>query len=253
MGTEGPRVRLSPFVPKLKLAPKPAKGAEDIWVHPCAPMSLNSLGLGPIRLDAERPAWIGLAQLLRPMSKGKGGKARAQHPRAGAALVVQQWARLSGQRRTRLLILDFVRDKAMVRGRFFEHFPIQDLGDPALLERVQARLNDAQQVERDLLWALKRAAANVSWASARTAFWTATEPAFLEWLEGGCPEPVPAAEGGEAAPRPVDPMRALARRVFDQQAQVLESCPRRLEAVAEARRWLTSALWPKAATAETPT
>jgi CRISPR type I-E-associated protein CasA/Cse1 len=235
MGVRGPRVRFSPFTSKSKLVPKVPK-VEDIWVHPNAPMFVNSIGLGPVHLDAERPAWTGLAQLLTPVSRAKGKQPRVQHPRAGAAPVVQQWRTLRPETRAEahLIVLDYERDKAVVRRRFFESYRLADLGDAAAVARIRARLDQAQDIERLLTWALSRASdKKLDISSARTAFWMETEADFLEWLYAGAPEV-------EEAP---ERLRSLARRVFDREAQALER-PSTYKDLVGARRWLTYQLWP---------
>ena len=108
-GAFGLLVSRSVLLGKSDLSKKPS-GGEDLWQHPCAPLAVNSQGIAAIRLSAERPAWTGLAQLLRPLSKDR--KAKKEHPCEVPAPVVTQWKKLASRsKRPRLLVLDFVRDK----------------------------------------------------------------------------------------------------------------------------------------------
>ena len=178
-GRRGPLVKRSPFLPKSELSQKPS-GAEDLWQHPCAPLALNSQGIAAVRLSADRPAWTGLAQLLSPLSKAKGKK---EHPREGPALVLQQWKTLETKtKRPRLLVLDFDRDKANVKGRFFEAFPLTDhlLGNPDVVGHLRALIDDAQNVRFSLVKALigahdDRKQGGLALADAEASFWTASE------------------------------------------------------------------------------
>lgn len=244
-------VRLSPFLPKSELTKKPTRG-EDVWQHPCAPLALNSQGIGAIRLNAERPAWTGLAQLLAPLSKAK---SKASHPLEGPAPVLTQWKTLGHKtKRPRLLVLDFDRDKANVKRRFFEVFPLTDslLGNKDAVERLRMLVDDAQTVERALVQALTRAhdsqkRGGLALADARSSFWSASEAPFLAWLaaviavdEGS--------EGGEAeAERLLSAMKEALRRtassIFDAHAALSELDPRKQERIAKARRRLHAELW----------
>ncbi|HEX9640775.1 MAG TPA: type I-E CRISPR-associated protein Cse1/CasA [Candidatus Krumholzibacteria bacterium] len=256
-GCRGPLVRRSPFGPKSKLSTR-TSSSEDLWQHPCAPLAVNSQGIGAIRLNAERPAWTGLAQLLNPISKVKGA---TQHPREGPAPVLQQWKTLKTKtKRPRLLVLDFVRDKANVKRRFFEAFPLTDqlLGNPNTVERLRALIDDAQSVRLLLVKALTRAhddrkQGGLALADAETSYWTASEAPFLDWLAA-----VTATATGEVESR-VDQarqstqtaLRRTALAIFDAHVAISEFDPRKQELVAKARRTLINALYPRARTAAT--
>lgn len=248
-GEQGPLVRLSPFLPKSELAKKASDG-DDLWIHPCAPMTSNSQGLGPIRLNAERPAWTGLAQVLSPVSKEPRSK-RRRHPLQGPAMVITQWKHLPrSEGPVRMILLDFDRDKAIVRRRFFEAFSLADdlLDDEETIERVREVVNCAEDVERRLLFALSEAhddrkAGGFSLSDARTEFWTATEKPFHDWLAsvGGPDQP---AEDRIASARShlLQMMLRSAVSIFDSHVEISEFDPRKQEQIAKARKRLRSYL-----------
>lgn len=246
-------VRLSPFLPKSELTKKPTKG-EDVWQHPCAPLAVNSQGIAAIRLNAERPAWTGLAQLLDPISKERKGK--VAHPLEGPAPVLTQWKTL-GQRnkRPRLLVLDFDRDKANVKRRFFEAFPLTDdlLGKRETIDRLRTLVADAQTVERALVHALIRAhdgqkRGGFAMADAQASFWSASEAPFFAWLDA-----VGEDDGGEAGEALVEraggamsqALRKTASAIFDAHVALSDLDPRKQARIAKARRRLHGELWPR--------
>ena len=259
-GRRGPLVRRSPFLPKSALTKK-AKGVEDLWQHPCAPLALNSQGIGAVRLNAERPAWAGLAQLLNPLSKKQG---RVDHPSAGPAPVLQQWKALGSKtKRPRLLVLDFDRDKANVKRRFFEVFPLTDqlIGKGEAVERLRVVVDDAQHVRLFLVQALTRAHddhkhGGLALADAETSFWTASEPSFVDWLTT-----ITAVDTwtDEAAAR-VDAaretmhlaVRTAAQAIFDAHISLSEFDPRKQARVAMARRCLVRDLYPTTTASPAP-
>ena len=222
------------------------KRPDDLWRHPCAPLGVNSQGIGAIRLNAERPAWTGLAQLLDPLSTVKGNKA---HPSAGPAPVLQQWKALhTSGKCPRLLVLDFDRDKAKIKGRFFEAFPLteQFLHNPNSIDRLRALVDDAQSVEKYLIRALT--SAGFARAEAKTSFWIASEAPFLDWLAR-----VTAVDAwdnavvhniDDARRSMEDALRRIARTVFDAHVAVSEFNPHKQERVAKARRRLIMLLYP---------
>lgn len=243
-------VRISPLLPKSELTKKPSKG-EDVWQHPCAPLAVNSQGIGAIRLNAERPAWTGLAQLLDPLSKSK---TRSKHPLEGPAPVLIQWKTLGFRgKRPRLLVLDFERDKANVKRRFFEAFPLTDdlLRKPDAVDRLRMLVSDAQEVEHALMRALvhahdSRRLGGLALADARTSFWTASERPFLAWLAA-----VVAIDDGNGnwelannkQGQMLNALRTTALSIFDAHAALSEFDPRKQERIARARRRLRRALW----------
>jgi CRISPR type I-E-associated protein CasA/Cse1 len=251
-GVEGLLVFRSPLIPKSELAKK-AAGTEDLWQHPCAPLALNSQGIGAVRLNTEKPAWTGLAQLLAPRSarKGKG------HPREGAALVLRQWKTLNVRsRRPRLIVLDFDRDKANVRRRFFESFPLSaHLTSAEVIEHLRLVLDEAQYVasalERALLEAhdkrKSKKAAGLALPDARAAFWAATEGPFFSWLDI-----IVRSADVDTADAEADVLRArsamqltMSQRavsIFDAHVQMSEFDLRKQEQVAKARRMLRATL-----------
>lgn len=250
-GQRGALVRRSPLLGKSDLAKK-ASGKEDLWQHPCAPLAVNSQGIAAIRLNAERPAWTGLAQLLDPL---KGGK--KDHPRAGPAPVLEQWRSLPGRRskRPRLLLLDFDRDKANVRRRFFEAFPLTDqfLGSRETIDRLRALVDDAQEVYRVLEKSLLRAhdgrKRGLAASDAQSAFWTATERPFLDWLAATTSEDE-MTEKGEAAIEAArhhmhEAIRREALEIFDAHVSLSEFDLGKQERIAKARRQLRGALYPR--------
>jgi CRISPR type I-E-associated protein CasA/Cse1 len=254
-GLEGPRVRLSPFFAKSSLAKKPAKG-EDIWQHPCSPMATNSIGIGVVRLNAAQPAWTGFAQLLSPVSKRA---AKVKHVLEGPAPVLDQWKALRGRpKRPRLLVLDFERDKANVKQRFFESWPLTDdlLQKPEVVEELREHVADAEAIQRSLDRALlaahddraKGGRPGLASADAERAFWMQTEAPFLGWLtaatrEDGVDTQPPAASHPDAT-RMRESLRRIAVRIFDDHCALSEFDPRKQALVARARRRLRYALWP---------
>jgi CRISPR type I-E-associated protein CasA/Cse1 len=243
-GQEGPLVRLSPFIPKSAVPPK--SGVEDVWIHPCAPMAVNSQGIAPVRLHAERPAWTGLAQLLAPLSKAK---TKAAHLLEGPALVIRQWKELSIRtRHPRLLILDFDRDKANVKRRFFESFPLtHDLQERETVEHIRSLANEVQEVERSLIKALIRAhddrrTGGFALPDARTAFWNETEAPFHEWLDSIRKElgdeDAAALRRERATIAMLGTVRRVAAQLFDDHVEPTEFDLRKQELVARARRQL---------------
>ena len=254
-GCRGPLVYRSPFLPKSELTKK-ASGTEDLWQHPCAPLAVNSQGIGAIRLSAERPAWTGLAQLLNPLSNAKG---RKDHPSAGPAPVLVQWKTLpTMEKRPRLLVLDFDRDKANVKRRFFEAFPLtaQLVGDADTIERLRALIDDAQTVQRSLAKALTRAhddrkQGGLALADAESSFWSISEAPFLDWLAAVAAIDDRNDEAQhrvqEARQTMHDALRRTARRIFDEHVAMSEFDPRKQARIAKARRSLTKALYPRTA------
>lgn len=246
-------VRLSPFLPKSELTKKPTKG-EDVWIHPCAPMAVNSQGIAAIRLNAGRPAWTGLAQLLAPLSKGKG---KIAHPLEGPAPVLAQWKALERQSNAlRLIVLDFDRDKANVKRRFFEAFPLSTdlVARPDVVEILRLLVTDTENIEYALRKALTRAhddrkLGGLALADACSSFWATSEAPFLDWLAA-----VVALDGGsDAAWDQIQQSRAMvlnalrktALSIFNAHAELSEFDPRKQERMAKARRFLLKTLWPK--------
>ena len=252
-GRQGPLVRLSPFQPKSELTRKPSKG-EDVWQHPCAPLWVNSQGIGAVRLNAERPAWTGLAQLLDPVSKGQRAKT---HPLEGPAPVVAQWKSLGVRpKRASMLVIDFDRDKANVKRRFFEGFPLTEglVEDHDVVERLRELVDDAQGVERALVRALERAHSTqkrggLALGDARSELWTGTEAPMLEWLDAVSSLDRDTASGEGAAglleKEMRETLRQRAQNIFNAHAQMSEMDPRMQPRIAKARRWLRSELWPR--------
>lgn len=246
-------VRFSPFLPKSELTKKSSKG-DDVWQHPCAPLAVNSQGIGAIRLNAERPAWTGLAQLLAPLSKGK---SKVSHPLEGPAPVLRQWKNLgNNMKRLRLLVLDFDRDKANVKRRFFEAFPLTSdlLGNTDAVERLRSLVDDAQGIERSLVQALIRAhdgqkRGGFALSDARTSYWRASEAPFLSWLAAVVALDEGREGGEEEAARLEHAMRETLKKtassIFDAHTALSEFDPRKQERIAKARRRLHGELWPK--------
>jgi hypothetical protein len=240
-------------LPKSEVTKKPAK-REDVWQHPCAPLAVNSQGIAAIRLNTKRPAWTGLAQLLAPLSKAKG---KPVHPLEGPAPVLRQWKALGSRSKPwRLLLLDFDRDKANVKRRFFEAFPLTDdlVGHPETVDRLRLLVTDAQEIEQALVHALTRAhdrlkRGGFALADARAAFWSASETPFLTWLAAVVASDERTAEGEEQASRAERDMRTALRRtavsIFDAHVALSELDPRKQERIARARRRLNADLWPR--------
>ena len=256
-GRRGPLVKRSPFLPKSELSKK-ASGAEDLWQHPCAPLAVNSQGIAAIRLSADRPAWTGLAQLLSPLSKAK---VKKEHPREGPALVLEQWKTLETKtKRPRLLVLDFDRDKANVRGRFFEAFPLTDhlLGNPDVVGHLRALIDDAQNVRFSLVKALigahdDRKQGGLALADAEASFWTASEAPFLDWLAAVTAVEIWNDEADAHVEQVRQTMHTAMRRtaltLFNAHVSLSEFDTRKQARVAKSRRSLTNALYPRANTA----
>jgi CRISPR type I-E-associated protein CasA/Cse1 len=244
-------VRLSPFLPKSELTKKPSKG-EDVWAHPCAPLAVNSQGIAAIRLNAERPAWTGLAQLLDPISKSK---TKIAHPLEGPAPVLAQWKSLNQKLKVRLLVLDFDRDKANVRRRFFEAFPLtDDFFKTDTLEHLRLLVADTQDVEFALRKALTRAhddrkQGGLALADAQASFWARSESPFLTWLDSVVRANQDTNAGWEQIQSARAAMMATLHRtaisIFDAHVELSEFDPRKQQRVAKARRGLGDALRPK--------
>jgi hypothetical protein len=217
-------------------------------------MCVNSQGIAAVRLNAERPAWVGLAQLLDPLSKTRGTRA---HPLEGPAPVVFQWKQLGFKvKRPRLLVIDFDRDKANVRRRFFEAFPLADglIADRDALERLRSLVDDAQGIERALVGALVRAhdtqkRGGLALPDARTELWTGTEDRMLEWLDATSSLDRADEDGERVAASLEDAMRRAmrerARSIFDAHAELSELDPRMQARIAKARRRLVRELSPR--------
>lgn len=251
-GREGPLVRLSPLRPGTAQLTKKSDG--DLWQHPCAPMAVNSQGIAPIRLRADRPVWTGLAQLLQPLSRQ--GRKTVAHPRVGPAPVLVQWRLLPGRRKTpRMLVLDFNRDKANIKGRFFESYPLSDalVSKPNTVERMRLLIEDSESVAFTLGKELDRAhddrgRGGFARPDALAAFWGSTEQPFVAWLsamlksEGdGVPDEA-AVEASEVKMR--EALRRTAMQLFDTHAEFSEFDPRKQQQIAKARRRMRQRLWP---------
>lgn len=254
-GTDGPLVRRSPFVPKSALAKK-SPGKEDLWQHPCAPLAVNSQGIAAVRLNADRPAWTGLAQLLRPLSKAK-GRNKVSHPHEGPAPILQQWKGMAGRSKSpRLLVLDFDRDKANVKRRFFESYPLTDqlLGNDEVIDLLRALMEQAQETATSLSKALTRAhddrkRGGLARADAEAAFWGATEAPFWTWLAVVTSIEQWTVEDEQRVDLARDAManslRKTAVHLFDAHVAVSEFDPSKQERVARARRQLLRTLYPR--------
>jgi hypothetical protein len=251
-GRSAELVRLSPFLPKSELTKKPTSG-EDVWVHPCAPLAVNSQGIAAVRLNAERPTWTGLAQLLAPLSKGK---AKISHPLEGPARVLTQWKALDRKvKDLRLIVLDFDRDKANVKRRFFEAFPLSRglVENPEVIAQLRLLTTEAQDIAYALVKALTRAhddrkLGGLALADARSSYWATSEAPFLDWLaavvkfDNGTDAKWDQIQQSRATV--LHALRATAISIFDAHAELSEFDPRKQERIAKARRFLLKALWP---------
>jgi CRISPR type I-E-associated protein CasA/Cse1 len=260
-GRAGALVRLSPFLPKSELTKKPATG-EDVWVHPCAPMAVNSQGIAAIRLNAERPVWTGLAQLLAPLSARKG---KIAHPLEGPAPVLAQWKDLKHRiAALRLIVLDFVRDKANIKRRFFESFSLTSdlVAGHEFADVLRALVGETQEVASALEKALVRAhddrrLGGLALAEARTAFWSSTEAPFMDWwatvVEVDHESDAGWSQLRDSRTLLVASFKRTALSIFNDHAEVSEFDPRKQKRVALARRTLIRALWQSQSPASVPT
>jgi len=249
-GAVGRLVKRSPYLGKSRVA-RSAVGPDERWLHPCAPLVSRASGLGPVKLSPGRPIWTGLGQLLHPISESP----KKRHPNEGPALVLQQWRSLSGKpKRPLLLVLDFDRKDASVRGRFFEAFPLLVRGDT--IEQLRALVADAQDVQRSLVQALTRAhddrkQGGFARADAESSFWASSEAPFLDWLQVVTSADEPTEENDAQVDRAGKTMRARLRKtaleIFDAHVALSEFDPRKAEGVAKARRNLVKSLYPKPA------
>ncbi len=176
---------------------------------------------------------------------------------AGDEQLAQQWKTLGFRKsRFRLLVLDFERDKANVKQRFFEAFPLTEhlLDDADVIERLRALVNDAQDVRLCLVRALTRAHddrkhGGLALADAETAFWTVSEEPFFDWLASvvATDEWTEEAEQRTEAARKqmASALRRTALRIFDAHVEISEFEPAIQARVAKARRSLVRALYPK--------
>lgn len=252
-GKRGPLVRYSPLLPKSELVKKP-NGGEDLWQHPCAPLAVNSQGIAAIRLSAGQPAWTGLAQLLHPLSKSK---AKKEHPNEGPAPVLQQWKTLAwrdSKTTPRLILLYFERDKANVKRRFFESYPLTDIltGNTDMLELLRSLVDDAQLIQRRLEKALASAhddqrRGGFSLREAETSFWRDSEPAFHRWLAETSSVAEWTDDTAHHAQQMAADMKANLRRsalsIFDAHVEFSEFDPAKAGRIAKARRSLKNDLY----------
>jgi hypothetical protein len=238
---------------------KKIAGKEDLWRHPCSPLAVNSQGIGVIRLNSAQPAWTGLAQLLDPLSRETKKK---RHPAEGPAPVLTQWRQLACRpRRPRLLVLDFERDKATIRQRFFESYPLTaGLLEKDTIERLRMVLKDAQDVQRSLERALVRAhddrkQGGLALADAQATFWALSESPFLQWLSvstrGNVEEESDEQKIQQAHLEMFSQIRSTAMNLFDSHISISEFDPRKQKRIAEARSQLLGALFTKARLSDT--
>ena len=247
------RVTLSPYLKKSELTPK-TSGAEDLWQHPCAPLVINSNGIGAVRLTSRRPAWTELAQLLSPLTHDRRG---IKHPREGPAPVLRQWKALPSKTKCpRLIVLDFARHHAQIDHRFFEAFPLTDqlLGNTTVIEKLRELVDDAQDVRHSLIKALVKAhddhkQGGLALGDAEAAFWTASEEPFFDWLAAVTTVDTwnDAADAhAEGARKKMEAaLRRTALSLFNAHVGLSEFDTRKQERIAKARRALVNALYPK--------
>jgi CRISPR type I-E-associated protein CasA/Cse1 len=251
-GAAGPTVELQGFLPKNGLD----KDKSALWVHPNAALMQKTTGLAPVRLDPSQPTWTGLAQLLKPISKGE-----RRDVREGPARVLTQWRSLDLARRDRLnprlLLLDYDRDKAILRGVFYEAFPLTDG-----LERHVEKLRELSGVAAEAASKLARALTDAhdekgkrngfAVADALAEFWRSTEPAFLDWLS------VAVRNGGDddmatARQAMLSTLRSVAIARFDAQVELSEFDLRKQSLIAAARARLRRDLYSLGAPPAEPT
>lgn len=233
-GAVGPTVELQGFLPKNGLD----KDKSSLWIHPNAALVQKTTGIAPVRLEPSQPTWTGLAQLLKPIAKGD-----KRDPREGPARVLVQWRSLDVAKRERLnprlQLLDYDRDKAILRGVFYESFPLTD-GLEAAVEKLRALSATAAEAANKLSRALTAAHDDqqkrngFAVADALAEFWRDTEPAFLDWLT------VAVRKGSEdeleaARTSMLRTLRAVALARFDAQVELSEFDLRKQELIAAAR------------------
>jgi hypothetical protein len=152
-----------------------------------------------------------------------------------------------------LLVLDFDRDKANVKRRFFEGFPLTErlMADKETVEAIRDLARDAQDVRQALVKSLTRAHdtrkhGGLALADAESAYWGATEEPFLHWLEKvAVASDASDNELAEARAGMGRAIRRSALAIFDEHVSLSEFDPRKAEQVAGARRTLRRALYPK--------
>ena len=153
-------------------------------------------------------------------------------------------------------MLDFDRDKANVKRRFFEAFPLTEhlLGNAEVVARLQALVDDAQDVRFALVTALTsahdaRKHGGLALADAESAFWTASEPSFLDWLsavtsiETWTDESDALVDAARA--RMASALRRTAASLFDAHVELSEFDLRKQKQIASARRSLLKSLYPR--------
>jgi CRISPR type I-E-associated protein CasA/Cse1 len=225
--------------------PKHGVDKDGVWIHPCAPMQLKSTGLAPLRLTPGQPAWTGLAQLLRPVSKHS---AKAKDPNEGPALVLQQWWQLKPSAKARLIVLDYPgRDKAKLGSVLYERFPLSHA-----LERAKDELHrltdDAETVAQRLKQALTQAhddqkRGGFATADAVSRFWTETEPLFVRWVEIVGDLEAPDQRVEDAHTQASRGARKAALRIFNEHVALSEWHLGKQERIATARRRLVGQLF----------
>lgn len=211
-----------------------------IWEDP-APNARRRYSYRNFRSD--RPSWTGLTDLLTE-TQGRGAKRGEKLARP--APVVRQWTeRLDPGSGASLLVLDYSADKARIKGRISEAFPLsRRIADPDFAEYVRSLVERAE----DVFDALDKALAEVRrrgkngkqkgywFYDANAAFWQRSEWPFWEAFEAGLTGDM---DGYE---RFVEKVEFVALDIFDRHASSSASDPQWIAHVVRARGRLLSRL-----------
>lgn len=193
-GTDGPRVSARSFGAKSKVAGGFFRHPHTPAIRDTSPRAKRPWA--PLHLKADRPAWVGLADLL--------GSVRGTDTGAGrqvlAAPVVAQWFEALDHQEVSLVLLSYSTDQAKIRARFSESFSfsMQGHGSDALAD-VRVLITQAEETLAALSNALRSANAKGNdrkadpgfWAAdAQASFWQRTETPFwaaLAQVQSGQP------------------------------------------------------------------
>lgn len=227
-GREGARLHVRGFAAKSKVE-------GGFFPHPYSP-SYERLGqAGPIErhfvhLRSDRPAWVGLADLLTNTAGGDGPRRRMYH----AAPVVHQWLEQLQQSQVTLLVFCYSTDKAKILSRFAETFPLS-LQLPAFVPQLRWIVERAEEVLFELRRALRRAHSKRRedkggfWLSdAESAFWQRSERPFWDAI-------APAEKGQGGRSQFLRALTATARELFREhtEASALDNTKQALIAAAQ--------------------
>ena len=188
-GRVGERLRLPGFAAFSKVA-------GGSYRHPMTP-SYQDTSPNPKKhfwtrnFSSQKPSFTATIDLLcEARGEERSEKARKKTERlARPAPIVKQWRDRFSDLSAALVILDYASDKASIRGRLSEEFPLSlRLTDPDLGDDVRRLTRFAEEalflLEKHLRQARRKRAASkkdpwsIAWSDVASSFWQLTEPAF---------------------------------------------------------------------------